>query len=74
MDTSNKALPLGKAIATLKELSPDSLPISRAGVYRHVERGTGPAVRKIGSRLFTSVTEVQRWANSLGTVASTEQK
>ena len=70
-----KAMPLRQALTNFEQAYPGLLPVSRATVYRMIERGQGPAnVRKIGARLFTSVSELKAWADSLGTVASTEQK
>lgn len=71
-----KAVPLRKAISDLQTISPNSLPISRATVYRLLDKGEGPATaRRIGSRIFVSVNDLKLWAESLGTSsASTEQK
>jgi len=76
ISSSCKAVPLRQALLSFEQIHPGVLPVSRATVYRMIERGQGPAnVRKIGARLFTSVGDLKAWADALGTdTASTAQK
>lgn len=74
--SSGKATPLRQALTNFEQTYPGLMPVSRATVYRMIERGQGPAnVRKIGARLFTSVSDLKAWTESLGvSPASTAQK